>query len=331
VVGLINNMPDGALQATERQYCAILSAASRACVVRLKLFSLPDIARSMSARAHIARYYEDIGELRSDPPDGLIVTGTEPVTRNLANEPYWNALSQLIDWTQDNAVPTIWSCLAAHAAALRIDGIERQPFGEKLSGLFDCEIINDGHPFLNGMPTTWRVPHSRYNGLPEQDLLDRGYDIVSWSPAVGADIFVKPGPAPALFFQGHPEYGPGALLSEFKRDVARFLAGERGHYPPIPLRYFKPQVEADLEGFRERAVREPDPGLFDRLTEIVSGSRIESTWQTTASCLYANWLTQLGMHRDSRRFDRGEHSIFWRPDSTRADATDKIWALEARA
>ena len=55
VIGLVNNMPDLALRATERQFCALLSAASHDFVVRLKLFTLPNIPRSDATLAHIAR------------------------------------------------------------------------------------------------------------------------------------------------------------------------------------------------------------------------------------------------------------------------------------
>ena len=41
-IGLINNMPDPALQATERQFVALLGAAADGLVVRLRPYALPD-------------------------------------------------------------------------------------------------------------------------------------------------------------------------------------------------------------------------------------------------------------------------------------------------
>ena len=41
-----------------------------------------------------------------------------------------------------------------------------------------------------------------------------------------------------LFLQGHPEYEAGTLLREYRRDIARFLRGEREHYPAVPQGYF---------------------------------------------------------------------------------------------
>jgi hypothetical protein len=40
-VGLVNNMPDTALQSTERQFLELIDAAAGGMAVRLRLFSLP--------------------------------------------------------------------------------------------------------------------------------------------------------------------------------------------------------------------------------------------------------------------------------------------------
>ncbi len=45
-IGLINNMPDGALEATERQFLSLLNAASDGVSIRLSLYSLPGIERN---------------------------------------------------------------------------------------------------------------------------------------------------------------------------------------------------------------------------------------------------------------------------------------------
>ena len=46
------------------------------------------------------------------------------------------------------------------------------------------------------------------------------------------DLFVKK-KEKSLFvhFQGHPEYGAQTLLKEYRRDIKRFLRGERETYP----------------------------------------------------------------------------------------------------
>ena len=165
-IGLINNMPDPALEATERQFVDLIRAAASKTIVRLLLFSIPEIPRADTTRQDMAERYRDVSELWDAQVDGLIVTGTEPRMKNLKDEPYWATLSQVVDWARDYTASTIWSCLAAHAAVLHVDGVERRPLADKLFGVFDCEPAAS-HPMTSDAKSGLRVPHSRYNDLPE--------------------------------------------------------------------------------------------------------------------------------------------------------------------
>src|SRR5580698_2080303 len=180
VIGLVNNMPDAALRTTERQFQNLLSDAADNRLICIRYFSLPELPRGEAARSHINDHYEDLSELWASRIDGLIVTGTEPRAPALKDEPYWATLTKLIDWAEDHTVSTIWSCLAAHAAVLHLDGIERQRLSNKLSGVFDCFKATN-HRIAAGSPAQWSVPHSRYNDLPEEMLGARGYHVLSRS------------------------------------------------------------------------------------------------------------------------------------------------------
>lgn len=143
-IGLINNMPDTALQATERQFKRLLAAASGNHRVHFHCFSLPSITRSPSTKYHVETQYRDIADLDRLQIDGLIVTGAEPNAETLPEEPFWEDLTQIIDWAEANTGSTIWSCLAAHAAVLHCDGIERNRLNSKCSGIYDVsKVIED--------------------------------------------------------------------------------------------------------------------------------------------------------------------------------------------
>src|SRR5215469_8533598 len=157
-VGLINNMPDSALDATERQFSDLIRAGSPDTVVRLLLFAIPEVPRSDAARRDMTGRYRDIAELWDTQLDGLIVTGNEPKSKSLTDEPYWEALAQVIAWARANTYSTIWSCLAAHAAVFASDGIERRPFAEKLSGVFECAAV-EPHPMMRGVTLPMNIPH----------------------------------------------------------------------------------------------------------------------------------------------------------------------------
>src|SRR5207342_3515086 len=123
-------------------------------------------------------------------------------------------------------ISTVWSCLASHAAVLHLDGVARIPLDEKCFGVFACEAIPN-RPYTAGLPKQFRMPHARLNGLAESTLLAKGYDIITRSHEAGVDMFARRGESLFLFLQGHPEYGVHSLLNEYRRDIGRFLRGER--------------------------------------------------------------------------------------------------------
>ena len=93
-------------------------------------------------KTHVDSEYSDLSELDRLQVDGLIVTGAEPIAPELAGRAATGATSpSLIDWAKTNTRSTIWSCLAAHAAVLHLDRIERQRLPPKCSGIFDCARV----------------------------------------------------------------------------------------------------------------------------------------------------------------------------------------------
>ena len=298
VIGLVNNMPDSALQTTERQFRELLTTAAEGRDVRLRLFSFPELIREDAGRAYVAEHYENIESLWQGQFDGLIVTGAEPRTAVLSDEVYWTSLTRLVDWAEEHTTSTVWSCLAAHAAVLHLDGIVRRRYPSKLHGLFACHRVGE-HPLLAGLPAAWSIPHSRLNTLASEDLKAAGYDIVSDSLEAGADAFVRRERSLFLFFQGHPEYDPGALLREYRRDVARFLAGTLDAYPDMPRGYFDADTTLALDAFRERALHDRRSSLLDEFPKFEAREKLSHSWRAPAVRLYANWLTYLATARSA--------------------------------
>jgi homoserine O-succinyltransferase len=323
-VGLINNMPDAALEATERQFTDLIRASARHTAVQLMLFSIPQVPRAAAVRRDMAARYRDVSEMWGTRLDGLIVTGTEPKSKTLKDEPYWGALVQVIDWARQNTNSTIWSCLAAHAAVLHSDGIERKPFSEKLSGVFDCASAG-AHPMLRGVTLPMRVPHSRGNDLPERDLKAAGYRLLTRSPVAGVDMFVRQEQSFHLFLQGHPEYEAGTLLREYRRDIGRYLRGERERYPAMPRGYFDREAKATLDGFRRRAVAERSPDLLKSFPLRRLEAGLGGGWRSSAVAIYENWFDYLKGRKAERRSPLIPRRRTWRdwpPRSAQVGAAD---------
>lgn len=297
-IGLINNMPDAALKATERQFVKLLRAAAGPHRIRFHCFSLPTVMRSPDAKWHVASEYSDLSDLRRSRFDGLIVTGAEPIAPELDQEPYWRDLTDLIDWARTNTRSTIWSCLAAHAAVLHLDGIRRRRLPAKCHGIFDCAVVTDD-TLTRDAPAPLKVPHSRLNELAEGDLAEAGYQVLTRSAEAGVDIFARQYSSRFVFFQGHPEYDALSLQREYLRDIGRYLARERETYPRLPVCYFDAATEDRLERFAKRARHERHPALANDLPAL--NLRGDIAAGTAAAALFRNWLQQLGADAEAPR------------------------------
>jgi homoserine O-succinyltransferase len=213
-IGLINNMGDEALKATERQFVTLLTAASPDLQVRLSFFSLPGIPRTPALTSHIQRLYCGFNDLWRGSLDGIIVSGREPLAPRLEQENWWPAFTDLVEWARSGVYSSIWSCLAAHSAVLSLDGVERVRYNSKLCGVFPCAQTMQ-HPLLQGMSPILQVPHSRWNTLEESSLRKIGYQVLTRGAEAGVDTFVKQEEGLMVFLQGHPEYEHDTLAREY--------------------------------------------------------------------------------------------------------------------
>ena len=131
-----------ALEATEQQFLELLGAAAGDSWVHLRFFSLPGVAAQRARpqlsqpilcrcdrypRSRARRPDRDRHRAQGAAPHGRAVLAG--VHRSWSTGPRTTPIS------------TVWSCLAAHAAVLHLDGIERAPLPEKRIGVFDCDRL----------------------------------------------------------------------------------------------------------------------------------------------------------------------------------------------
>ena len=288
-IGILNSMPEAAVRSTERQFGELLTEAAGLDIpLRLQWFSL--LPRNGYGSSHDLWATHHL--------DGLIATGTEPRAAYLNEEPYWDAFTKTIDWATTHTASAVWSCLGAHAAVLYLDNVQRSLSQRKLHGVFQTIKLSQ-HPLLADTDPSWGVPHSRWNDLSIETLLSRGYRLLTEAGEAGADLFVKTcGRSLFVFFQGHPEYDARALMREYRRDVLRFLTGERPDYPALPAHYFDLVTERGLRALRARAIagHNPDISMVD-FQFLVGKADLGATWKSTAVQLYRNWFNILVAQR----------------------------------
>ncbi len=288
-IGLVNNMGDEALKVTERQFTDVVCMSAGDVDVQMHLFALKRTPRSPRALEYIGARYEPANAAMESELDALIVTGAQPRTARLSEEPYWEELIELIDWAKQHTASTIFSCLAAHAAVLHLDGVERRPLPEKLTGVFAFKAQR-GHPLTGELGRGRLTPHSRYNGLSESDLDLAGYSVLTSSRAHGVDTFTKSFGSQFVFLQGHPEYHANSLAREYRRDMGRYLGGETDRDPPRPKGYFTAKAEEELCALERWAREDPRRLSTEDLSKIDALAPTEAHWRDSAISFYRSWI-----------------------------------------
>jgi homoserine O-succinyltransferase/O-acetyltransferase len=298
-IGLINNMGDEALKATERQFGSLVSEAAGGIDVSLRVFALKSTRRSARALDYINTRYEPASAAMDGDLDGLIITGAQPQADRLSDEPYWEELAEVIDWAKVHTTSTILSCLAAHAGVLYLDGVERRPLPKKCTGVFGFTAERT-HSLVGKQNRMRLIPHSRYNGLSRNELEQAGYVILTSSPECGVDSFVKSFGSQFVFLQGHPEYDANSLAREYRRDMDRYLRGETEREPVRPRGYFEAKAEAELRAIERTAHGARCRTQINDLSIIDALAPAEPAWREAAIAFYRSWLEMLA-NTDQRR------------------------------
>jgi homoserine O-succinyltransferase len=302
-IGLLNMMPDAALEATERQFYRLVGESNPIAQFYMHPFTLDELERGDKAREHIEKYYDTWEQIQQDGLDALIITGATPVHPDLADEPFWKPLEEVVAWASENVTSTLCSCLATHAVLQARHHQKRIPLGFKRWGVFPHRVMDRRHPLVHDVNTLLNVPHSRFNEIHRHQFEQAGLHILVESEEAGVHLATSSDRFRMVYFQGHPEYDTISLLKEYKREVMMYAAGKRRDYPPFPDNLFLPREKAILDEYRLRlqtAMRESDekPEFPERL---VAG-RLDNTWHDTAEGIVANWIGLVYQitHRDRK-------------------------------
>src|ERR1700760_2344843 len=134
---LVNNMPDSAMAG---------------------------VPRGERIQTRIAAEYHPLDDIFSNPPDLLVVTGSNPIESRIEDEPYCSDLHGLLKWSSENVQAMVLSCLSAHAALAVFDGVERTTLPAKCTGVF-AQDADRTHPLVTGLYGSVVLPHSRLNAV----------------------------------------------------------------------------------------------------------------------------------------------------------------------
>lgn len=288
-IGLLNMMPDKALEATERQFFRLVGESNQIAQFYMHPFSFPELGRGAEGRAHVERHYQSFEEIQREGLDALIVSGTIPGPE-LSALPFWKPLIRVIDWAYENVTSTLCSCLATHAVLEFRHGQRRCALHDKCWGVYSHKVTRRDHPLMVGVNTRFDVPHSRFNEIRREQFAAAGLPVLVESAEAGVHLAVSADGFRMVYFQGHPEYDEISLMKEYKREIGRFIARET-MYPPFPENVFTPLQRAILCEYREQVDRVVRAGVpAPPFPEHLLLPDLDNTWHDSAEAVINNWI-----------------------------------------
>ncbi|MFI6869365.1 homoserine O-succinyltransferase [Nocardia sp. NPDC050406] len=236
--------------------------------------------------------------------DALIVSGSEPTTEDIADEPCLAVVDRILRECSESAL--LFSCQSAHAALYLLYGVRRQRLARRQHGVFDHWVRNEwgaapetaAMALLAGLSTPVRVPHSRWNAMTSADLRAAGVNILLDSDE--AEWHLAADGLRHVFVQGHPEYLCDTMAREYRRDLRRWLGDVRRPFPDIPQRYFAREVEESLLDQAARLRASFDPALLEDFPLPVDRTEVTTDWSAHAATFFANWIRAIAASVDTR-------------------------------
>ena len=289
-IGILNLMPDAALQATERQLMRMVGGCNRIAQFKIHLFSVPEFERGEKARAHIDAYYESFERIKAVGLDALIITGANPVQSELEEEPFWRPLLEIIEWAQQSVSSIMCSCLATHAIVQHFQGLKRYRLEQKRWGVYSHRIVDFSHPLVANINTRFDAPHSHVYEVNSRQFRDHDLRVLVSSEEADIHLATSADGFRFVFFQGHPEYDAVSLFKEYKREVMRYVSGERTVYPPFPEHYFSREATRILNHFRDKVLAAEGGVSMQSFPEAEVVPLLDNTWSDTGKAVVNNWL-----------------------------------------
>lgn len=252
-IALLNLMPTKT--ETETQLLRLLGNTPLQVDVEL-LHPASHVSKNTSS-SYLQKYYKTFDQVKGQRFDGLIITGAPVEKLPFEEVDYWTEMCRIMDWTRTNVYSTLYICWGAQAGLYYHYGIEKHPLHEKLSGIYNHQVLNPYHLLMRGFDDNYFAPHSRYTTVYLEDVkAHRELLPLAVSDIAGLHIVAEKG-GRRIFVTGHAEYDRDTLAKEYFRDV------NRGLEPKIPYNYFPGGDPAKTPAF---------------------------TWRSNAHLLVSNWL-----------------------------------------
>ena len=252
-IAVVNLMPTKST--TETQLLRLLS--NTPLQVDISLIRMESHKYVNASEEYLDRFYIPSGELFKHKYDGLIITGAPVEQIPFEQVDYWKELCEIMDWSKENIFSTLYICWAAQAGLYHLFGVPKFSLPQKKFGIFkNWQQEGQSDPLLRGFDDIFLMPQSRHTQIHAEDI-NANKNLVVLSQSDEGPSIIKTQNNRAVFVTGHMEYDTNTLSDEYWRDKNKNLPIQ------IPQDYF--------------------PGDDPNQKQL-------STWRSTASLFYRNWL-----------------------------------------
>lgn len=212
-VAVLNLMPTKIK--TENQFKQIFADIDED--VALSFVRLESYISKNTSKAYLDNNYLPTSELGDYDFDRLIITGAPLEDKKFSEIKYWDELKKVFDYAEENIESTIYICWSVIAALKYRYGIDKKLVSNKIFGLYGQEILSD-NSLLSKQIGEFKIPHSRYFKLDENEIEEAGLEVISAGKGVGPSIFASKD-LKDIYITGHFEYNENTLIKEYKRDL----------------------------------------------------------------------------------------------------------------
>jgi len=200
--------------------------------VKVTLLKTKSYVSKNTSSDHLDSFYKTFDEIKDNKYDGLIITGAPIETLPFEEVEYWEELTKIMDFSNENVTSTFHICWGAQAGLYYHHGIKKHEIGHKMFGVFEHKRLSDTNQLLRGFDNRFFVPHSRYTmNLEEEIAKVAELEILAKSEESGVYL-VATKDMKQIFATGHSEYAEDTLAKEYFRDV------NNGIDPEVPINYF---------------------------------------------------------------------------------------------
>ena len=155
---------------TETQLIRLLSNSS--LQIEFTLLQTATHRSTHTSAEHMAAFYKNFDDIRSQNFDGLIITGAPVENLDFDEVNYWDELCEIMEWSRNHVFSTLHICWAAQAGLNFHYGIPKYPLRKKLFGVFEHYALLPNHPIVRGFDEYFLAPHSRHTEVRESDIAE---------------------------------------------------------------------------------------------------------------------------------------------------------------